>query len=119
LRPAADLGQRRLPALVVELLEAVDAVVVELLEAVDAVPAVAEHRAGLADIAELTGEFQQPDLGADDLLLLCPLRCSCVLSGFSVPPVGGPRSEHRGKDRAPPTGSILREPTQTVRSSPS
>jgi hypothetical protein len=29
---AADLGQRRLPALVVELLEAVEAVVVELLE---------------------------------------------------------------------------------------
>lgn len=70
------------------------AFVVELLEAVEAVARVAEHLAGLAGIAELAGEFEQPDLGAK-------IFCSCVISWFS----------------APPTGSILREPTQTVRSS--
>src|SRR5205085_1045791 len=37
---------------------------------VEAVAAVAEHLAGLADIAELLGQLQQPDLGSDDLLFL-------------------------------------------------
>src|SRR5262249_58412477 len=44
------------------------ALVVELLEPVEAVAAVAHHLAGLADIAELLGELQQTNLGADDLL---------------------------------------------------
>jgi hypothetical protein len=59
----ADLGQREFAAFVVE-----------LLEAIEAVARVAQHFAGLADIAELAGQLQQPDLGADDLLLLCHLR---------------------------------------------
>src|SRR5262249_4933393 len=44
------------------------AFIVELLEAVEAVAAVAHHFAGLADIAELLGELQQSNFGADDLL---------------------------------------------------
>src|SRR5215475_5514246 len=54
---AADLLQRQLAALVLK-----------LLEAVEAVAAVTHHLAGLADVAELLGELQKPDLGADDLL---------------------------------------------------
>src|SRR6202008_3338301 len=52
--------------------------VVEFLEAVEAVTAVTHHFAGLADVAELLGQLQQPDLGADDFLFLghnqCPLE---------------------------------------------
>src|SRR5262249_34147756 len=44
------------------------ALVIELLEPIEAVAAVAHHFAGLADIAELLGELQQANLGADDLL---------------------------------------------------
>ena len=55
---AADFLQRQLAALVVE-----------FLEPVEAVAAVTHHLAGLADVAELLGELQQPNLGADDLLL--------------------------------------------------
>jgi hypothetical protein len=55
---AADLLQCQLAAFVVE-----------LFEAVEAVAAVTHHLAGLAYIAELIGELQQSDLGADDLLL--------------------------------------------------
>src|SRR6516162_2816018 len=55
----ADLLQRQLAAFVVE-----------LLEAVEAVAAVAHHFAGLADITELLGQLQQPELGSDDLLFL-------------------------------------------------
>src|ERR1700757_1853510 len=55
----ADLLQRQLAAFIVQ-----------LLEAVKAVAAVPHHLAGLADVAELLGQFQQPDLGPDDLLLL-------------------------------------------------
>ena len=44
------------------------AFVVELLEAVEAVAAVAHHLAGLADVAELLGQLQQSNFGADDLL---------------------------------------------------
>src|SRR6202030_4448693 len=54
---AADLLQRQLTAFVVK-----------LLEAVEPVTAVTHHLAGLADIAELLGKLQEPDLGADDLL---------------------------------------------------
>jgi hypothetical protein len=54
---AADLLQRQLAACIVK-----------LLEAVEAVAAVAHHLAGLADIAELFGELQQPDFRPDDLL---------------------------------------------------
>ena len=54
---AADLFQRQLAAFVIE-----------FLKAVEAVAAIAHHLAGLADIAELLGELQEPNLGADDLL---------------------------------------------------
>ena len=56
---AADLLQRQLATFVVQ-----------LLEPVKAVAAVAHHFAGLADIAELLGQFQQPDLRSDNLLIL-------------------------------------------------
>src|SRR5215472_19141211 len=36
-----------------------------------AIPTVPHHLAGLTDIAELLGQFQQPDLRSDNLLLLC------------------------------------------------
>src|SRR5262245_33389052 len=55
---AADLLQRQLAT-----------GVVERLEAVEAVAAVTHHLAGLADVAELLGQFQQSNLSADDLLL--------------------------------------------------
>ena len=42
--------------------------VVKLLEAIETVARVAHHLAGLADIAELPVQLQQPYLGADDLL---------------------------------------------------
>jgi hypothetical protein len=52
--------------------------VVKLLEAIETVARVAHHFAGLADIAELPGQLQQPYLGANDLLFLghrqCPLE---------------------------------------------
>jgi len=44
------------------------ALVVELLEAVEAIATVAHHLASLAHIAELFGQLQEPNLGADDLL---------------------------------------------------
>src|SRR5258707_853544 len=49
---AADLLQRQLAAFVIE-----------FLKAVEAVAAIAHHLAGLADIAELLGELQEPNLG--------------------------------------------------------
>ena len=49
--------------------------VVKLLEAVKAVATVAHHLAGLADVAELLGQLQQPHLGANDLLFLGHRRC--------------------------------------------
>jgi hypothetical protein len=54
----ADLLQRQLAALIVK-----------LLETIKAVAAVPHHLAGLADIAELLGQLQQPALGSDNLLL--------------------------------------------------
>ena len=56
---AADLLQRQLAAFVVQ-----------LLEPIKAVAAVAHHFAGLADIAELLGQFEQPNLRSDNLLVL-------------------------------------------------
>ena len=54
--------------------------VVKLLEAIEAIAAVAHHLAGLADITELFGELQQPNLRADDLL------CSVVMvSSYAAP----------------------------------
>ena len=53
-----DLLQGQLPAFVVE-----------LLEAIEAVTRIAHHLAGLADIAELLGQFEEASLGPDDLLL--------------------------------------------------
>jgi hypothetical protein len=44
--------------------------VVEVLEPIEAVAGIAHHLAGLADVADLLGEFEQPDSGADDLLVL-------------------------------------------------
>ena len=55
----ADLLQRQLAALLVQ-----------LLEAVEAVARVAQHLAGLAHIAELLGQLQQPDLPSNDFLVL-------------------------------------------------
>jgi hypothetical protein len=55
----ADLLQRQLTACVVE-----------FFEPVKAVPAVAHHLASLADVAELLGELQQSNFGADDLLFV-------------------------------------------------
>jgi hypothetical protein len=46
------------------------ACVIELLEAIETVAAVAHHLAGLADVAELLGQLEQPYLGANDLLFL-------------------------------------------------
>jgi hypothetical protein len=66
-RVDAVLGVRLAPG---ELLEGdLAALLVKLLEAVEAVPAVAHHLAGLADAAELLGQLQQPHLAADHLLL--------------------------------------------------
>ena len=56
---AADLLQRQFTAFVVQ-----------LLEPVEAVAAIPHHLAGLADVAELLGQLQQPDLRSDNLLLL-------------------------------------------------
>jgi hypothetical protein len=50
---AADLLQRELTALIVQ-----------LLEPIEAVAAVAHQLAGLADIAELLGKLQQSDFGS-------------------------------------------------------
>ena len=43
--------------------------VVKFLEAVEAVSAVAQNLAGLGDVAQLLGQFQQAHLGLDDLLI--------------------------------------------------
>ena len=57
--PLADLGQRQLAALLVQ-----------LLKAVETVAAVSHHLAGLGHAAELLGQLQQADLGFDDFLFL-------------------------------------------------
>jgi hypothetical protein len=53
----ADFDQRHLAA-----------GLVQVLEAVEAVPGEAQHLAGLADVAELLGQFQHAEFAADDLL---------------------------------------------------
>ena len=59
------LGQRQIAAFLVE-----------LLKAIEAVAAVAHDLAGLADVAELLGQFQQADLGLDDFLFRASLWAS-------------------------------------------
>src|SRR5262249_61274957 len=62
------------------------ALVIELLEPIEAVAAVAHHFAGLADIAELLGELQQANLGADDLLFSRHGVLQCAQAGrFATP----------------------------------
>jgi len=51
------------------------AFVVEILEPVEAVPAVAHDLTGLADPAELLGQFEQARLGPNDFLILGHRRC--------------------------------------------
>src|SRR5262245_51045170 len=69
------------------------ALVIELLEPVEAVAAVAHHFAGLADIAELLGELQQPNLGADDLLFSRHGVLQCAEAGrFATPTAPRPAS---------------------------
>src|SRR5437762_8493226 len=97
---AADLLQRQLAAFVVQ-----------LLEPIKAVAAVPHHLAGLADIAELLGQFQEPDLRSDDLLFLGHIV-------ISVPPEGGSRSQ-LGVRTAPRPPAPLRKPTMSVRLSSS
>jgi hypothetical protein len=93
---AADFLQRQLAAFVVQ-----------LLEAVEAVSAVAHHLAGLADIAELLGQFQQSDLRSNNLLLLCHRGHPHSAGRAAVPALC--------ENRVPPSGSCLGKPTATVR----
>jgi hypothetical protein len=74
------------------------AFVVQFLEAVEAVPAVAHHLAGLADVAELLGQLQQPGLGADDLLFLGHVLGLRPVAGGQArfPAVGENRARHTG-----------------------
>jgi hypothetical protein len=78
------------------------ALVVELLEPVEAVAAVIHHLAGLADIAELLGELQQANLGADDLLFSRHGVLQCADAGrFATPTALRPcsaRDSPWGKD---------------------
>jgi hypothetical protein len=72
---------------------AIATLVVELLEPVEAVAAVAHHFAGLADIAELLGELQQANLGADDLLFSRHGVLQCAEAGrFATPTAPRPAS---------------------------
>src|SRR5256884_2158041 len=69
------------------------ALIVELLEPVEAVAAVAHHLAGLADIAALLGELQQANLGADDLLFSRHGVLQCAEAGrFATPTAPRPTS---------------------------
>src|SRR5207302_10572584 len=99
--PAADLLQRQLAAFVVQ-----------LLEPIEAVPAITHHLAGLAHVAHLLGQFQQPSLDADDLLLLGHVVISVSPNGRAAVPA-------LGENRDPPFGSCLGKPTTTVRLSSS
>ena len=62
----------------------------QLLEPVEAVATISHHLAGLADIAQLLGEFQHADLGPDDLLFLRHEVSSCAGAG------GAARERHLG-----------------------
>src|SRR5438105_6610935 len=88
------------------------AFIVQLLEPVEAVPAIPQHLAGLTDVAELLGQFQQPYLHADDLLLLYYVVVSVHAGGRAAVPA-------LGENRVPPPGSYLGRPTMNVRLSPS
>src|SRR4029078_6407762 len=57
---------------------------VKLLEPVEAVARVAHHLAGLADIAELPGQLQQPNFGANDLLLFGHRQCPSKRRGRAL-----------------------------------
>src|SRR5439155_26321463 len=74
--PLADLGQRQLAALLVQ-----------LLKAIETVAAVSHHLARLGYAAELLGQLQQADLGFDDLLF----RRHCGLPFFAPPVVRSTR----------------------------
>ena len=63
--------------------------VIKLLETIETVAAIAHHFAGLADVAELLGQLQQPNLGADDLLFLGHRRCP-----FETPKPGAANPDH-------------------------
>src|SRR5439155_18134851 len=71
----------------------------QFLEAVEAVPAIAHHLAGLADVPELLGQLQQPDLRSDNLLLLCHRGLPHAGGRAAVPALG--------ENRVPPSGSYL------------
>src|SRR3954469_15728389 len=58
--------------------------IIQLLEAVEAVARVAHHLAGLADVAELLGKFQQANFGPNDLLLFRPRRCPLERRGRAL-----------------------------------
>src|SRR5262249_9643875 len=79
------------------------ALLVELLEPVEAVAAVAHHLAGLADIRELLGELQKAILGADDLLFSRHVALQCAEAGAPPPhPLRAPpRLAIRRGDRTP------------------
>jgi hypothetical protein len=72
------------------------ACIIELLEAIETVAAVAHHLAGLADVAELLGQLEQPYLGANDLLFLGHGLAShriaeagrCAIPSSSAPSLG-------------------------------
>jgi hypothetical protein len=69
------------------------ALLVELLEAVEVIAAVAHHLAGLADVAELLGQLQQSNLGADDLLFSRHSVLQCAQAGrFATPTAPRPAS---------------------------
>ena len=55
-------------------------------------------RRGLPCRAELLGQFQQPDLRPDDLLVLCHAVVSVAADGRATVP-------DQGENRVPPTGS--------------
>jgi hypothetical protein len=58
--------------------------IIQLLEAVEAVARVAHHLAGLADVAELPGKFQQANFSPNDLLLFRHRRCPLERRGRAL-----------------------------------
>ena len=66
-------------------------------------PAIADHFAGLADIAELPGQLQQPDLGADDLLFLGHRRCPFERRGRALRTPTTPRPASASASAMTPT----------------
>ena len=72
------------------------AFVVEILEPVEAVAAIAHDLAGLADVAELLGQFEQARLGADDFLILGHVGVSWSRrgGGCATPTSSAPATAH-------------------------